>query len=96
MKHTSRLFSLSAVAVGYLLISDLNSTEQNTLGNWLMLVGQFVSTSAYYSALEEEKNDEDTSKNLYDDSSTIEMLEKMIKVLEKEVNNIQEELKKSR
>ena len=29
-----KLFSLSAVVVGYLLIDDLTANEQNALGNW--------------------------------------------------------------
>jgi hypothetical protein len=50
-----KLFSLSAVAVGYLLIDDMTANEQNALGNWLMLVAQVLSTNAYYKALMKER-----------------------------------------
>lgn len=50
-----KLFSLSAIAVGYLLIDDMTANEQNALGNWLMLVAQVLSTNAYYKALMQER-----------------------------------------
>ena len=43
-----KIFSLSAVIVGYLLIDDLTANEQNALGNWLMLVAQVLCTNAFY------------------------------------------------
>lgn len=50
-----KLFSLSAVAIGYLLIDDSTANEQNALGNWLMLVAQVLSTNAFYRALMQER-----------------------------------------
>ena len=49
-----KLFSISAVAIGYLLIDDTTANEQNALGNWLMLVAQVLSTNAFYRALMQE------------------------------------------
>ena len=43
-----KLFSLSAVVVGYILIDDMTANEQNAVGNWLMLVAQVLSTNAFY------------------------------------------------
>lgn len=43
-----KLFSFSAVAVGYILIDDATANEQNAMGNWLMLVAQVLSTNAFY------------------------------------------------
>ena len=51
-----KLFSLSAVAVGYLLIDDMTANEQNAVGNWLMLVAQVVSTNAFYKQVMQERN----------------------------------------
>ena len=51
-----KLFSLSAVAIGYLLIDDTTATEQNALGNWLMLVAQVICTNAYYKQVEAERS----------------------------------------
>lgn len=86
-----KLFSLSAVVVGYLLIDDMSATEQNALGSWLMLVGQLVSTNAFYSTLKMER--EKSASSNQDDQSTLEMLEKMIKALEKEVKDIKDNYK---
>lgn len=50
-----KLFSLSAVAIGYLLIDDMTANEQNAFGNWLMLVAQVLSTNAFYRAVMQER-----------------------------------------
>ena len=39
-------YNLLAVAVAILLVGDLNANEQNSLGNWLLLVGQYLATNA--------------------------------------------------
>ena len=93
-----KLFSLSAVIVGYLLIDDMTANEQNALGNWLMLVGQLISTNAYYASVQADRNQ---NSNLYKNNSnfnnqdTLKMLEKMLKALEIEVNNIKKEMNKN-
>ena len=87
---TPKLFSLSAVIVGYLLIDDMTANEQNALGNWLMLVGQLVSTNAYYAAVVSERNNKSNISN----QDTLKMLEKMLKALEKEVNDIKKDINK--
>lgn len=102
-----KLFSLSAIAIGYLLIDDSTANEQNALGNWLMLVAQVLSTNAYYKALMQERGIDseelvETGKNnsysfgekrfKTNDTNgfndTITMLEKMIKAIEKEINEL--------
>ena len=97
-----KLFSLSAVAIGYLLIDDMTANEQNALGNWLMLVAQVLSTNAYYKALMQErgldsnnvsetgKNNSYTfgNKNNNEKDDIIVILEKMIKAIEKELNEL--------
>ncbi len=78
-----KLFTLSAVALGYLLIDDLTANEQNALGNWLMLTAQVLCTNALYKQVEAERRNGPNNIN-------IETLEKMIYALKKEL----EELKK--
>lgn len=78
-----KLFTLSAVALGYLLIDDLTANEQNALGNWLMLTAQVLCTNAYYKQVEAERRNESNNIN-------VETLEKMIYALKKEL----EEFKK--
>lgn len=50
-----KLFTLSAIAVGYLLIDDTTSNEQNALGNWLMLTAQVLCTNAFYKQVQTER-----------------------------------------
>lgn len=82
-----KLFSLSAVAVGYILIDDLTANEQNALGNWLMLVAQVLSTNAFYKQVQTERENKDPNN-----SNTIEMMEKMINALNQELENIKNKL----
>ena len=107
-----KLFSLSAVVVGYLLIDDMSANEQNALGNWLMLVGQLISTNAYYAAVASERNNNSNNSNMsnqadrnqnsnsrinnsnFNNQDTLKMLEKMLKALNEEVNNIKKDLNK--
>ena len=73
-----KLFTLSAVALGYLLIDDLTANEQNALGNWLMLTAQVLCTNALYKQVEAERRNGPNNIN-------IETLEKMIYALKKEL-----------
>ena len=100
-----KLFSLSAVVVGYILIDDSTANEQNALGNWLMLVAQVLSTNAFYRGVMQERGLEprestesgktnrniNSNPNNSEGNDTIIMLEKMIYALQREV----EDLKKS-
>ena len=80
-----KLFSLSAVAVGYLLIDDTTANEQNALGNWLMLVAQILCTNAFYKQVVQERSLNNT-KN--DNEQTIVMMQKMMDALQKEIDEI--------
>ena len=104
-----KLFSLSAIVVGYLLIDDMTANEQNAVGNWLMLVAQVLSTNAFYRAVMQERglepsgstetgrNNADTFSGMSgfknsDPQDTINMLEKMVRAIEQEINNIKNDL----
>ncbi len=39
-------YNLIAVFIGIALVGDLNANEQNSLGNWFMLLGQYLATNA--------------------------------------------------
>ena len=80
-----KLFSLSAVTVGYLLIDDTTANEQNALGNWLMLVAQILCTNAFYKQVMQERGF-DNNKN--DSEQTIVMMQKMMDALQKEIDEI--------
>ena len=92
-----KAFSFSAVIVGYLLIDDMTANEQNALGNWLMLVAQVISTNAFYKQVMAERgmdNSDEIKKNNNinnQNNSNIDeiiMLEKMIKALKQEIDNL--------
>lgn len=103
-----KLFSLSAVVVGYILIDDMTANEQNAVGNWLMLVAQVLSTNAFYKAVMQErglepKESTETGRNNADtfsgsssnsspsdtpDNETVVMLEKMVRAMQTEIDNI--------
>lgn len=106
-----KLFSGSAVLVGFLLIDDTTANEQNALGNWLMLVAQVLSTNAYYKALLQERGIEETGRNNADTfannnrrnsrysntnhndtEETLIMLQKMVKAIQKEIDEIKKSL----
>ncbi len=75
-----KLFTLSAVALGYLLIDDLTANEQNALGNWLMLTAQVLCTNAFYKQVQAERS---TNQNI-----NVETLEKMVYALKKEIDEL--------
>lgn len=93
-----KLFSFSAVVVGYILIDDMTANEQNALGNWLMLVAQVLSTNAFYKAVMQERGTEisgskvsSDNKNYNERDETVIMLRKMIDALQREVDNLKKD-----
>lgn len=41
-----RTLTILAVVLGFLMIDDLTAAEQNSLGNFLILIGQVLETNA--------------------------------------------------
>ncbi len=39
-------YNFIAIAIALLLVDDLNANEQNSLGNWFLLLGQYLATNA--------------------------------------------------
>ena len=87
-----KLFSLSAVAVGYLLIDDMTANEQNAVGNWLMLVAQVVSTNAFYKQVMQERGLDTTNTHSYNENDTIVMMQKMMDAFKKEIDKLKKEV----
>lgn len=73
---SSNTFTISAIVVGLLLIDDTTPSEQNALGNWLMLVSQILCTDAYYKQVLEERN-------INNDVDTDQILNKMVNAINK-------------
>ena len=96
-----QLFSLSAVIVGALLVDDSTPNEQNALGNWLMLVSQYLCTNAAYGQLLQSntqtpgsfsENNSQNNFNNQSDEETMKMLIKMVDALNKEIEEIKKNL----
>ncbi len=79
-----KTFTASAIIVGYLLIDDLTANEQNALGNWLMLTAQVLCTNAFYKQVQQERKTSGENNK----KTEIEMLQKMVNAIEKELNNL--------
>lgn len=86
-----KLFSLSAVIVGYLLIDDTTANEQNALGNWLMLTAQVLCTNAFYKQVQQERGIDTSNVKQPTTEETIAMLEKMVRAIEQEINELKKE-----
>lgn len=56
-------FTLSAIVIGFLLIDDLNPSEQNSIGNWFMMVGQVLCTNASQQQVLNNNNQNNQSNN---------------------------------
>ena len=86
----AKLFTLSAIAFGYILIDDLTANEQNALGNWLMLTAQVLCTNAFYKQLEQERQNK-KQKN-YTNEELLAMLEKTVRAMNEEINNLKRKI----
>lgn len=78
---SSETFLGSAIIIGYFLSKEVPINEQDAIGNWLMLVGQFVTTNVSYTSLLEEQVQE--KKKDIEIEAIKEVLEKMKKELDK-------------
>ena len=90
-KLPHKVSTLSAVAVGYILLDDSTYVEQNAIGNWLMLIAQVLCTNAYFKQLQTQN----VSNSNYDPDShedTIKMLKKLIDALTKEVESLKKDV----
>lgn len=82
---SSKSYTLSAFIVGLIISEGSNVAEQNSLGNWFMLVGQTLCTKASQQQVLNNRNDTNNSSiNIVNDEDLI----KSAKNIKKEVNNI--------
>ena len=79
-------FATSAFLIGLILSQKLSLEEQDSIGNWLQLVGLTMQTYASQKVtLDASKID---NKDKSNDSSDIEKLKKTIKDIEEELDKI--------
>ena len=90
-----KVFSFSAIVIGYLLIDDTTANEQNALGNWLMLVAQVLCTNAFYKQVQQERG-LDSSNSFINNHPTTEetivMMQKIMRAMQKEIDELKKQL----
>ncbi len=78
-------FTGSAFIIGILLINELDPAEQDSVANWLQLVGLVVQTYASQVSLIDSKQENKTQNSSKDD---IETLKKAIQKMQEIINNL--------
>ncbi len=83
------VFSWSAIVVGTILCEELNVLEQNAIGNWIILLGDYLLTNAAQVAVIQSDNENDNNNNQpLNDDEKMEALQKAIKKIEDEIANL--------
>lgn len=82
----SSLFTISAFTIGLILCDDLTPAEQNSLGNWFMLVGQALCTNSSQQQVINNKlnKSNNTNSHIINDDT----INNAAKTIKKEINNI--------
>ena len=70
-----RTITLIAILLGFLMIDDLTSDEQDTLGNFLQLIGQTLETNSAQAQLLDDRKQDQKMKEMED---RIKQLEKKV------------------
>ena len=86
------VFSWSAIVVGTILCEELNVLEQNAIGNWIILLGDYLLTNAAQVAVIQSDNQSDDQNNNnnkpLNDDEKMASLQKAIKKIEDEIANL--------
>lgn len=64
----SEVFTLSAIVIGYLLIDDSTPAEQNSLGNWFMMIGQVLCTNSAQQQVLNNNQSNNASNSVFNDN----------------------------
>ena len=94
----ARSFTLSAFIIGYILIDEATPAEQNSLGNWFMLIGQVLCTNSAQQQVINNRTGKSNSgnkhvindDNLGNESDQIEMLKKVVDAMNIEIENLKQ------
>ena len=93
-KNDAQVFTLSAVVVGFLLLQELDLNEQNDLGNWFLLLGQLLCTNA--ARLSVLQTTDSLSINTSNDNQDMsDMLEKTVKAMQQEIDELKGQVNKN-
>lgn len=84
-----QIFTLSATAIGFLLIEQLTQTEQDAIGNWFELIGQILETnSAYPTQNNSNNNSNNSNSSNVDTDAAIAALNKTLNAIKEELENL--------
>lgn len=87
----SKIYTTSAFIIGIILADDATPAEQNSLGNWFMLIGQVLCTNSSQQQVLNNRNGSSSSFNehiINDNDSQINMINKVIKGMEKGIEKL--------
>lgn len=82
-------FTISAFLIGYLLLDDLDPAEQNSIGNWFMMIGQVLCTNSAQQQVINNRNNNDNNDGdhvINSNDSSFESLRKSINTIDQELN----------
>ncbi len=80
-------FTISAFLIGYLLLDDLNPAEQNSIGNWFMMVGQVLCTnSAQQQVINNRNNNKDGNHVINSNDTSFESLKRSVNTMSQELD----------
>lgn len=82
----SEIYTTSAFIIGLLLAEDMTPAEQNSLGNWFMMVGQALCTNSAQQQLLNNRNN--TSNNYNSHTINNNNLRNSAYTIKEEINNI--------
>lgn len=96
------VFSILGAVTGFILESDFTANELNSIGNWIILVGQFMLTTAAQqqlingryqknngSKIKSDANNHNNKNKEFAQKSTVDKLIEQLKKLEERLENLE-------
>ena len=88
----SKIGTLFATLVGFALMDGFTALEQNSIGNWFMLVGQILETNAaFLQQFNQQRQVRQKQRKDETDAYEMERLKKMVDILQREYEKLAKE-----
>ena len=81
-------YTTSAFIIGLLLIDNLTPAEQNSVGNWFMMIGQVLETSASQQQVINNYSNTSNSSNNHIVNDNIQSIKKAVNIINENIKNI--------
>lgn len=99
----ARIYTISAFAIGYILLDEYTPAEQNSLGNWFMLIGQVLCTNSAQQQVINNRTGKSTPQNRHiinddvnntsdDINEQINNINKVIRAMQQEIENLKKQI----